>query len=225
MVTQIEKNKNEYKLTGIPVKTAYKIKQGTESLENFIQNTDLKDKEYSNFKIIRNKILKNQEYLDENNELMRFCSDTEIRPSKELIVNNIMSELIYLMNCDENKLDDNDKEKLENGYEYMFDYLMDKINKEYKCLKNSMNRIIARKASFMQLKEEDKKSIINQIIDMIESRYVNLKIIGLSSSEGRMKGKNFNTQKLINMTFIDKSVTGMYERRFKINGMENSSSK
>ena len=107
----------------------------------------------------------------------------------------------------------------------MFDYLMDKINKEYKCLKNSMNRIIARKASFMQLKEEDKKSIINQIIDMIESRYVNLKIIGLSSSEGRMKGKNFNTQKLINMTFIDKSVTGMYERRFKINGMENSSSK
>lgn len=220
-----KKNENEYQLTGIPVQTAYKIKQGTESIENYIKNTYLKDKEYSNFKIIRNKILKNQEYLDENNEPMRFCSDTEIRPSKELIVNNTMSELIYLMNCDENQLDDNDKEKLENSYEFMFDYLMEKINKEYKCLINSMNKIIDKRADFMNLEEKDKKTVINQIIDMIESKYVNLKVLGLSTAEGRMNNKNFNTNKLLNMTFIDKSVTGMYERRFKINGLENSSSK
>ena len=46
-----------------------------------------------------------------------------------------------------------------------------------------------------------------------------------SCYEGRKSGQKFKTEKLLKMTFIDKSVTGMYERRFKINGMENSNSK
>ena len=42
--------------------------------------------------------------------------------------------------------------------------------------------------------------------------------IGLTDREGRKSGQNFKTDKLLKMTFIDKSVTGMYERRFNING-------
>ena len=37
--------------------------------------------------------------------------------------------------------------------------------------------------------------------------------------------KNFMEKHLNKMIFIDKSVTGMYERRYKVNGMENCSSK
>ncbi len=60
---------------------------------------------------------------------------------------------------------------------------------------------------------------------MMQTRRVDLKLLKLGSGEGRMAGKNFNTSKLLNMIFIDKSITGMYERRYKVNGMENSSSK
>ena len=47
----------------------------------------------------------------------------------------------------------------------------------------------------------------------------------ITDRAGRKSGKTFKTKDLVNMTFIDKSVTGMYERRYKINGMENSCSK
>ena len=53
----------------------------------------------------------------------------------------------------------------------------------------------------------------------------NLKYLGQSDRVGRIKGKKFKTKALINMTFIDKSITGMYERRYKLSGMENCSSK
>ena len=52
----------------------------------------------------------------------------------------------------------------------------------------------------------------------------NLKLIGLEEREGR-KRKQFTTKELEKMILVDKSVTGMYERRFKINGMENCNSK
>lgn len=220
-----KKNENEYQLVGIPIQVSYKIKQGKENIENYIKNTYLKDKEYYNFKIIKNKILKNQEFLDENNEPMRFCSDTEIRPSKELIVNSTMAELIYLMNCDKNKLDDNQKKKLETRYEYMFNYLMDKIYKEYKIFQSIYIKIKEKNQIFLELNEENKKSTINGIINLMETGQGNLKALGLTEREGRKSGQKFKTEKLLKMTFIDKSVTGMYERRFKINGMENSNSK
>lgn len=220
-----KKGEEEYKLIGIPIKIAYDIKEKRTNLEEYIKDKELQDIEYRNFKIIRNHILKNQQYLDENGEDMRFCSDSEVRPDKELIVNYKINDYIYLMNLEENKLDDKQKEKIYNCYEEVFDYLLEKMKDEYKSLNKQMKKIYEKKEIFMNLKPSDKKAVINLIIDMMEKRYVNLKILGLSSAEGRMSNKTFNTDKLLKMTFIDKSVTGMYERRFKINGMENNSSK
>ena len=53
----------------------------------------------------------------------------------------------------------------------------------------------------------------------------NLSKIGLGDRVGRTRKSAFKTKDLENMTFIDKSVTGIYERRYKVNGMENGSSK
>ena len=59
----------------------------------------------------------------------------------------------------------------------------------------------------------------------METGQGNLKSIGLAEREGRKRGQKFKTDRLLKMTFVDKSVTGMYERRYKINGMENSCNK
>lgn len=219
------KNEKEYELVGIPIKVSYDIKRGKETLENYIKNTCLEGKKYSDFKIIKNKILMNQQYLDENNELMRFCSDSEIRSDKELIVDSKILELIYLMNSDEKSLEDKQKEKLEKGYTDMFNYLLEKLNKEYKIFSTIYKKIVDKNIKFEDLNKEDKKSTINGLISLMETGQGNLKAIGLTEREGRKSGQSFKTKKLLDMTFIDKSVTGMYERRYKINGMENSDSK
>ena len=156
---------------------------------------------------------------------MRLCSDVEIRASKELIVNEKVSELVYFMNQDESRLKDKEKEKLENGYSYMFDYLLEKLKNEYKIFSSTYKKLIDKYSEFERLDKSEKKSIINGLIDLMETGQGNLKAIGLTDREGRKSGQKFKTDRLLKMTFIDKSVTGMYERRYKINGVENSCSK
>lgn len=215
-------NKIEYQLIGIPIKVAYDIKSKKNSIENYIKTTYLNNTEYSNFEIIRNKVLKNQEYLDENQECMRLCSDSEIRSNKELVVDKKMQRLIYLMNTNINKLDDNEIQEVQSKYSYMFNYLLEKLQKEYKVFNSTYKKLINKIEEFQNLKEEEKKLIINGLIDLMKTGQCNLKGLGLSDREGRKSGKILKTNQLLKMTFIDKSVTGMYERRFKIDGMENS---
>lgn len=220
-----KKGEIEAQLVGIPVKVAYDIKAKKDTIEEYIKRTSLKDIAFSNLKIVKNHILKNQQYLDENNEPMRFCSDTEIRSDKELIVNSKMNELIYLMSLDEKELEDEQKEELENAYEYMFCYLLEKMEREYKVFKNIYNKAIEKQVTFSKMETNEKKATINGLINLMQTGQGNLKSIGLMDRAGRMSGKSFKTDKLKNMIFIDKSVTGMYERRYKIDGLENCCSK
>ncbi len=211
-----KKGQKEYELIGIPIKISYDIKNKKTDLETYIKETCLKDKEYSEFKIVRNKILINQEYLDENNENMRLCSDKEIRVSKELIVSPKIQELVYIMNSEDKKITDEQKEKLQLGYVNMYEYLLEKIQKEYKIFNNLYIKLKENTNKFAELEEKDKKSTINGIIDLMATGQGNLKAIGLGDREGRKSGQSFKTDKLLKMTFIDKSVTGMYEKISKL---------
>ena len=217
------KNKREYQLVGIPIQIAYRLKKNKLTLENYIKESYLEDKIYSNFEILRDKILINQEYIDENNETMKLCSDSEIRVCKPLIVNEKFSKLIYLNNKKE--LDDQEKELLINNYQSIFDYLIEKLEKEYKCFESVYKKIQLNYNNFERINNEQKKNIINGLIDLMSRGQGNLKELGLTEREGRKSGQNFKTKRLLNMTFLDKSITGIYERKYKVDGLENNSSK
>lgn len=217
-----KKQQLEYKLIGIPIQIEYNIKNKKETLENYIKNKILKNIEFTDFKILKNKILKNQEYLDENNEPMRLCSDTEYRVNKELIVNSKMQQLIYLMNQSTKDTTDEQREYITSNYEYMYEYLLEKMQKEYKAFKTIIEKLKKQQETYLELNYEDKKEAINGLISLMQTGQGNLKIIGLTEREGRKSGKTFKNDTILKMTFIDKSVTGMYERRSKINGLENS---
>lgn len=217
-----KKNK-EYQLKGIPIQVSYMIKNKKTTEEEYIKSTFLKNKKYDKFKIIRKKVLKNQEYVDENGIVMRFCSDTEVRTAKELFVNEKMQKLIYLMNSDKRILKDEEIEEVENNFNYMYEYLLEKMQKEYPVCENTYKRICEKNIDSLSI--EEKKQLINGIISLLETGQGNLKVINLSQQQGRKCKIDFNTKRLTNMILIDKSVTGMYERRYKINGMENGNNK
>ena len=129
------------------------------------------------------------------------------------------------MNSNDKDLSDKDKKIVNEGYEKVFDYLLEKLEKEYSIFNKIYIKMKEKRSAFYDLEDTDKKSVINGLINLMETGQGNLKAIGLKEREGRMNGKTFRTKNLLTMTFIDKSVTGIYERRYKINGVENCSSK
>ncbi len=217
-----EKQNMQLELIGIPVKIAYDIKNGKITLLEYLQKQNINA---TNIKIIKPKILKYQEYLDENNNSMAFVSDTEIKPSKQLIVSKEMNKQVYLMNKE--KKTDKEQEDVSKKFVDMYEYLLCKLKEEYPIFESVYQKLAETKTreKFSGLNEKEKSIAINGIIEMLNRGYGNLKILGLSTSLGRKPMQTFKTERIKNMTFIDKSITGMYERRYKINGMENSSNK
>lgn len=217
-----QKGKMQIEMIGIPVKTKYDIENGKTTLIKYIQS---KNSEASKIEIIRPKILKYQEYIDENNEPMMLLSDSEIRTNRQLIINNEMSKLIYIMN--QEKIADDEKEKVQEKMEEIYNYLLGKLKNEYKTFNSIYQKLSNEetKEIFQKLEYKDKVSAINGIIDLMHRGQGNLTKLKQGDRAGRKSGKSFKTEALNKMIFIDKSVTGMYERRYKVNGMENCSSK
>ena len=213
--------KQAMQLVGIPIKVAYDIKSGKIKIEDYLVNHIDKIDKSKGINIIKQKILKNQEYLDENDEPMIFCSATEIRASKQLIVNLKINKLIYLLNQNENQLKDDEKNELHSNYTTIWEYLLEKLHKEYKVFSNEYSKL--KEKDFISLTDEDKKSAINGLIKMLHTGQGNLKVLGLYDRFGRKNQINFNLDKLSKMTFVFKSPTGIFEKRYKY-GLENSCS-
>lgn len=200
------------RLIGIPVKVATDIKNKKQTLEGYIEQiANERNEEF--IKIIRERIMKNQEYIDENGMLMMFVSDSEIKCAKQLIITPELNEILHYIYT--GKVDEIEG-RYTDIYEYAFDKLMKKIRNEYLCFNNWYEKIIDKKEEFMNLDKKEKCAVIEHLVSLISTSMANLKIIGLSDSAGRMHMQRFENKRLQNMLFIDKSVTGMYEKRISV---------
>ena len=217
-----KKNKKQVEMIGIPVKTSYDIKNNKITLKEYVESQIDNTTEV---KIIKPKILKYQEYLDENNEPMVLLSDRELRTNKQLVLPSKVNKLIYLMNKE--KVTEDEKIEVEMNIEEVYNYLIKKLNDEYKSFSSIYEKAKDDKTKnkFNEMSYDDKVVTINGLLDLMHKGQGNLSKIGLGDRAGRTRKSAFKTKDLENMTFIDKSVTGIYERRYKVNGMENGSSK
>lgn len=219
------KGKQRYNLVGIPIKVATDIKNKKVTLEQYIKNEILKNEKYDNFKIIKEKILLKQQYIDDDGNIMRLASESEVNVDIPLIIDSNLAKFIYLINQDLAKLDEEDKKYIETNYENAFDALLENLEKHYKIFESISQKIKCKKVEFMALNDTDKNTVLNGMINLMKTGQGNLKILGMGDRTGRISGKTFNEKNLLQITFIDKSVTGIYERRYRIDGMENDTNK
>lgn len=229
------KNRKQAELIGVPVKVSYDIKNKKTSLLDYIQKYLAKDNgKVSNVKILKNKILKYQEYINENNEPIILLSDSEIKANKQLFVNEDINEIIYQMN--RNNITDEEKKNINRQMENLYEYFLEKMHTEYMIFEGTYKKLIRDdvRECFNNLVYEDKVFTINGIIDLMKKGQGNLSklqfkegntVKKLGDREGRKTKFFIKTDKLKNITFIDKSITGMYERRYKIDGLEDNCSK
>ena len=90
-------------MQGIPIRYSYEIKNKKITLEEYLKNKCNENQEEF-IRILKSKILKNQVFLDENNELEKIISDSEYRNMKQLFLNkkeiiDLYSVLNYSNNC------------------------------------------------------------------------------------------------------------------------------
>ena len=219
-----KKGKSEYRMQGIPIRYSYEIKNKKITLEEYLKNKCNENQEEF-IRILKSKILKNQVFLDENNELQKIISDSEYRNMKQLFLNK--KEIIDLYSVlNYNILNEKKREKLDREKIAIDSYrtIINKMINEFKGIDDIEKKDILNNGKFEALDIEEKIKTLNNWLTCISKACVNLKNIGLLESEGRKCHINFNKKKLDNMTFIDQSVTGFYERRYRVDELANNNS-
>lgn len=104
----------------------------------------------------------------------------------------------------------------------IYDILADKIKKGY--FEKIGDNLYKNRNDMEKLAYQERKKVIKTLLLIISGKSQVLNLIGGKSRQGRMGDQNMNEKWLKDVIFVEQSITGMYEKRFRINELENSNS-
>ena len=233
-----EINEKKYDLISVPVQKSQMIKEERLTLKQYLKESN---PTYEGIEILKDKILKNQKFIMDDKMQYRLSSASEWIISKELILDYDIYKLICILKLSEkpnktfyNKLvelpeikedrsiDIKDKDFVDKACSkialIIYDNLLAKMDCEYIKLKKLYKNLVDKRDEFIIKENAIKLNAINEILRTLSGKQGNLKCLGLKDQQGRMNNKSFDPS----ITFIDESVTGIYERRYKASELENS---
>lgn len=227
-----KKVKKEYHMefVEIPVYIARDIKNKDINLYDYV--CDILSEAYKNsvvdVEILRNKVPKYQMIIGENGEEYYLVGATEVINSKQFVLGGTNQQynrlLNYIMYGENDKWQYIQTELLDEQLTGLYDLLLSKIKDEYKGFSKEAIRI-HEDNSFYKLDVKNKKEFIAEMIKLVQPDsnypYLGKYSTGLSDRMGR-KSKEKVGKKI---TLVDKSVTGLYERRTTFELEDDSSTK
>lgn len=196
------KKKIEKKLIGIPIKISYDIKSGKISLEQYLQNLG-----YKEIQVLRPRVLKYQ-LIEEDNNRYYITSFQEVCNAKQLMLEKEHYQLIYWMNEQKIKELEEHIEEIDQLYEY----LMNKVKAFYRGYHNVWT-VIEENIDFASSEIEDKCTLIMEILRLTKADAQNANLKRLNKKLSDRAGRKQKTINLEGITFINQSVTGLFERR------------
>lgn len=227
-----KKVKKEYHMefVEIPVYIARDIKNKDINLYDYV--CDILNEAYKNsvvdVEMLRNKVPKYQMIIGENGEEYYLVGATEVINSKQFVLGGANQQynrlLNYIMYGKNDKWQYIQTELLDEQLTGLYDLLLSKIKDEYKGFSKEAIRI-QDDNSFYKLDVKNKKEFIAEMIKLVQPDsnypYLGKYSTGLSDRMGR-KSKEKVGKKI---TLVDKSVTGLYERRTTFELEDDSSTK
>lgn len=201
------KKKIEKKLIGVPVQVSYSISQGKYSLKEYLEKEG-----YEKVRILRSKVLKYQ-LIQSGGCLKHITSFQEMNNAQQFIINKEYQQLIaWINNKETNKLIGHEEQIND-----LYNYVMNKGKKLYSMF-DSVWEQIENKIDYTKLGIDEKINLLLEIFKLTRAnaQSANLKIINrdLSDRVGRQQYRSGIDLKGI--TFIDQSITGLFERRYMI---------
>lgn len=213
-IKYLDKKKLVKKLVNIPIVDTKRV-EAIGVLE-YIKETKNLNK-VSNLEIIKEKIKKYQplEYEGQN---LYLTSHNELRNATQLVVSDNYKELIYLI--DGNKktdIKDKDKEIRNKESVEFLDYFIKKLYDHYPLYSKLADDIKNSREDFINYSLETKLDFIGEMLKITQAKaetgkFKNFKTKITTNEAGRLKKK----LDLEDVTFIDRSITGLVERRYKI---------
>lgn len=204
VIIRFEKGKKEVKqLVGIPIRMAKTLGKSDDKLEGY-----LKEQGYKNAKILKNRIGKYQ--LFKNSEgVFYLAAEKEWHNAKQLLINNEFDEVIY--DVFNNIIYKNDEKVFENKLVSFYNHFIQKVKAEFPVYLSVINKIESYFDNFEKLSLSSKIKVIKELLKLTSSnsQNPNLKDIGGVDRMGRLNGKNLKIDETL---FIDKSVTGLFEK-------------
>lgn len=194
------------KLVGVPIYVVKLMDTDTDAINKYFSKLG-----YKNPKIVKDKIKKYQKINYEGNEWY-IVSDSEVINAKQLVMGESYNNILYrLLSGCERDIDINDILKL-------FDEILNKMVSYYPCFKNIANNIKSNREGFKQLDGIQKGEFIKQVLIVLSAKSSNgnfkkFNFCGLDERVGRLGSKNLDISKI---EFIDTSVTGLFERRYRL---------
>lgn len=194
------------KLTQLPI---YLSHASNEEKEKYVlENEGLIDVK------IGREILKNQ-LIEIDGGLYYVTSPTEYVTAKQLCVNEHVAKILdQIQKAQKYKKYNqvNDEDLL-----YVYDTLLDKMDKLYPAYNNIRNKFIDKRDDFQTISLEERCEVIRQILITLhagpQNGNINFDDFKISNRIGRLGGKTIDLSKTV---FYADSVTGLYRKKFKL---------
>lgn len=204
-----EEKQWKMEFVGIPTYISYEINKGNINLKQYVCDKLKND----TIEILRGKICKYQELMDEEGNRYFLVGPTEVANAKQFVLGSryqkfnrlysyINSENWHYIRTDE----------LEKEIDEFFKLLQNKIHNEFKGYIKDIDKVIGANTSKLDIdKKIDYFNEIYKIVQANSSRpsVSKFNIAGISDGLGRKRSLPFKDKIII----VDKSVTGIYERR------------
>ena len=211
---ETKKGQTKFFFEGVPIYLEKKLGKSSEALTEFAE-TIAEENGCFNARILRKKVPIKQKFELDETEFYLFGRDgkaNEIRPASQIVLEPYLTALIV-------KAADEPKSVSDEDYERLYLRIAEKL--EITCPKLSAKLALSdHKKKFDLLEAENKNIIIKNILitSHAGSKACDLRLIGEAEKSGRMR-INIATY-LPRITWIDQSVTGIFETRTTLEDMQ-----
>ncbi len=219
VVEYTKKKKVVKELIGIPLYVKAMETTCDGAIHQYIAN-ELKTPDY---KIIKERILKNQLVIEDSNELY-LVSDIEVVNAKQFFFGEKYKELyVVAARALLDHVKEDEKPEVEPELCKVYEYVVSKAQKQYKLFSDVFIKIYDG-LLFEELSYDDKVKCLREMFRLLRanSEQANMAKFNSAKKEGarklvdRMGRKGNHSLDISNTVFVDQSVTGLYERRYKI---------
>lgn len=203
------KKKREVSLIGIPVNVSYMVGDDAAALQSYLETR------YEEPRILKQRVPKYQK-IEWSGVEYYLTSSSEMINARQLWLPEKYVDLLWFAGS--KRLNEDDRCRLEACADELFEHLINEIGEEYPRYQGVCAKLSASscRGGFKKKDLAGKVASLQEIISMLHcNASYGLKGIGLAATAGRMNMLNIGGA-VSDIVFIDSSVTGMFERRYRI---------